>query len=109
MMVEKKYEEISNIFDNPRLAPRAVARALVILYNNQTTEEKYKSETIEKNNSGFAHHHAEIGTRCAKYFLRTGHLEDWMINFWMKRTGVRQYPRIMTYRRQLLEAIKNKG
>jgi len=47
-----------------------VRRALVMLYKQQTSEERMEGQTIERNNLGFNLHDAPFGTRLAERVLR---------------------------------------
>ena len=102
----KNKQDVIDLFNDTRLAPRAVGRALVVLYNNQTSEEKRKKDTIEQNNKGFSSCHADVGTTCAEYFLKNNHLQSWMINFWLGQTRPNSQKRIVKYYRQLILAAK---
>ena len=51
---------------------RLVERAIIVLYNRQTTDEKTTTKTRYLNNRGFSSAHARIGSICAKYIL-SGH------------------------------------
>lgn len=99
-MSDLKREDVVNVFNNERLAPRALAKALVIVYNNQTTDEQESKETKHHNSIGFSSPDANLGSRCATYFLKHKTLQPWMFNVWMKKNskGVR---RIEKYWRQL--------
>ena len=50
---------------------RAVARALVVLYNRQTVDEQQSEETRHLNGIGFTGADAYSGSLTAKYFLKT--------------------------------------
>ena len=104
----KNKQDVIDLFNNKRLAPRAVGRALVVLYRNQTTEEQSKKDTIEHNNKGFSSCHSVIGTTCAEYFLKHDRLQDWMVKFWLGSTTPNSQKRIVKYHRQLIIAAQNK-
>lgn len=99
--------EVISLFDNTRLAPRAVGRALVVLYNNQTLHEKDTKSTSVHNNIGFSSCDAFIGSKCAEYFIKNNRLKDWMVNYWLKKNA-RGTRRIAKYHRQLILASKVK-
>ena len=81
---------------------RAVARALVILNERQTSDERVSENTRHRNGRGFRPAHAKRGTGMAKFFLRTGYLTDKQIEYW--RTPMRDGKmRIEIYAGQLLE------
>lgn len=103
----KTKQDVIDLFNDRRLAPRAVGRALVVLYKNQTTEEQRKKDTIEQNNKGFSSCHADVGTTCAEYFLKYNHLQSWMVNFWLGKPTPTSQKRIVKYHRQLILAANN--
>jgi hypothetical protein len=86
---------------------RAVARALVVLYERQTDDEKSVENTRYDNGRGFRPCHARMGSSMAKQFLRNGILSDKQINYWRvpDRAG---NMRIGIYWNQLIEAAAQK-
>lgn len=86
---------------------RAVARALVVLNNRQTADERRSETTHYKNNRGFSAAHAKRGTSMAKWFLNTGFLTPRQIAWW--RASARGTPRIAMYAEQLLEEAEAKA
>lgn len=86
---------------------RAVARALVVLYERQTDDEKTSENTRHHNNRGFRPCHARMGTSMAKFYLRNGYLTPRQIEYWRKegKEGIR----IAIYWRQLLDAAHRKA
>ena len=82
---------------------RAVARALVVLYQRQTADEQNQETTKYSNGIGFKSCHARVGTSFATQFLRTGWLSDKQIAYARERMKISQYWR------QLLEAAKEKA
>ena len=103
----KTKQDVIDLFNNKRLAPRALGRALLVLYRNQTNEEQRRKDTIVQNNKGFSSCHAGVGTTCAEYFLKNDHLQEWMINFWLGNTSPTSQKRIVKYHRQLILAAQN--
>ena len=88
-------EQIINLLKNNDLA---ICRALVVLYNNQTSD--------DLNNKGFRPCHAYMGTSMAKQFLSRGFLSKKQISYW--RAEGKQGMRIGIYHRQLIEAAAAK-
>lgn len=103
MYVMATKEQIMAVFEDERLAARAVAKALVILYKNQTDDEQRHAETKYSNSIGFTSSDARFGTRCAKYFIKNKNLQPWMVDCWLK-PNARGTRRISKYWRQLLES-----
>lgn len=102
-------EHVLRVFENPAIAKRAVERALVLLYNRQTTDEKHSRHTHYENDRGFNHADAKRGTLHAERCIRYGRITNEQYVYWMKigRGGNR---RIGKYWRQLIEeAEKKKG
>jgi hypothetical protein len=86
---------------NPNYVMNVVGRALVGIYNRQTEHEKVINTTTNSNGVGFAGCDAKGGSLSAKYFLKHKRLETWMINKWLKVSGVSGYPRLCKYHKQL--------
>lgn len=86
---------------------RVIARALIVIYELQTSEEQRSAATRVRNGVGFTGADAEIGTRCAKAAL-AGELKPWMVKIWsgVTRTG---FPKICKYARQLNEVAEQKA
>lgn len=86
---------------------KAVARALVVLNNNQTTTEQRSETTINRNGEGFRPCHARMGTSMAEFYQKRGYLSPKQIAYWrMKdKSGAM---RIAIYWRQLVEAAEAK-
>lgn len=86
---------------------RAVERAIVVLFNNQTFDEQQAADVKYTNGRGFNARDAHYGTIAAKVFIREGKLEDWQIRYWRKRDK-KGNMKIGIYWRQLIEAAKVK-
>lgn len=86
---------------------KAVARALVVLYNRQTEVEQSCDATMGDNGRGFSHAHAFIGCRMAKFYLQRGFLTPKQVAYWRKSTPKRGM-RIGMYWKQLIEAANEK-
>ena len=76
----------------------AVKRALIIIYNNQTEDEKSSAETSKDNGIGFTGADAFILTQYAKWLLEKDYLTEKQLNATRKR--------IVKYTRQILEHMK---
>lgn len=90
-----------------RTNDKAIARALVVLKNNQTADEQASESTRHHNGMGFRPAHAKIGTSMAKFYERTGYLTPKQIAYWRKEG--KQGMRISIYWRQLLAAAHEKA
>jgi len=95
-----------------RTQPRAkqiqfVGRALVVIFNNQTSAEKQSDTTNEDNGIGFTGADAFGGGLTAKYFLKHKTLLDWQFEKWVK-PNTRGVPRIVKYWKQLDAAAQAK-
>lgn len=81
---------------------RAVGRALIVLRNRQTADERSSEQTKHLNGRGFRPCHARMGTSMADFFERRGYLTERQVKYW--RTEMRDgKSRIEIYARQLLE------
>lgn len=86
---------------------RALCRALVVLNNRQTADERCSEATLHANARGWSAAHAKRGTSMANFFTRTGFLTPKQKAWW--RTPVRGVPRIGMYAGQLLEEAELKA
>lgn len=96
----------SDIIDLLMRDDRAVARALLVLNDRQTSDERIAESTKHSNNRGFNAAHAKRGTSMANFYLRNGFLTSKQLAWW--RVEVRGVPRIGIYAGQLLEEAKEK-
>jgi len=80
--------------------PRAVERAMVVLYKAQTLEERLSAQTTKRNGVGFSAFHAELGTEFARRVLGGRRLEGYDL--------ARARKMAKRYTRQLLAAIEKK-
>lgn len=87
---------------------RAVERAIIVLFERQTSDEQNLETTREKNGVGFTGVDGEIGCSMAKFYLRNRYLTIKQIAHWRKpnKNGVM---RIAKYHAQLLAAAKQKA
>ena len=83
---------------------KAICRALVVLYNNQTSEEQQTESTRVNNGKGFSGPDARIGTSMAKFYMSRGFLTNQQLSYW-RRPSKKGTMKIAKYVRQLLEAI----
>lgn len=86
---------------------RALARALVVLNNRQTADERVSEQTKYTNKRGFSAAHAKRGTSMANFYTRTGFLTPKQMAWW--RAPVNGIPRITMYAGQLLEEAEAKA
>lgn len=86
---------------------KAVARALVLLNNRQTTDEQASENTRYLNGRGFRPCHARMGTSMAKFFERNGYLSPKQLAYWRVRDKTGSM-RIGIYWAQLLEEAEIK-
>lgn len=112
-------ESLQEMLDQADEIKRAhiLGRALVVLFNNQTDDEKSKDSTENLNSMGFSGADARTGSLCAKSYLKnkrhaldtnTAPLQDWQVEKWFKK-GSNGYSRICKYARQLNEAAEAKA
>ena len=86
---------------------KAIGRALVVLFNNQTSDEQAIETVRHRNGEGFRPCHAKTGTSMAKFFLKNGYMSPKQIAYW--RVEQKQGMRIAIYWRQLLAAAHQKA
>lgn len=80
---------------------KALVRALMVVYNNQTQSEQAVEATTEQNGIGFTSFDAEMLTSFAKFAIRNGFLTEAQM--------VCLRSRITKYWKQLLQAAETKG
>lgn len=86
---------------------KAIARALVVLNNNQTADEQASGNVRHLNGKGFRPCHARMGTSMAQFYQRTGFLSAKQIAYWRKEDA-KGNMKIAIYWRQLIEAAEQK-
>lgn len=96
-MATTKQEIIALLNKNPK----AIARALVVLNERQTTDEQISEATINQNGRGFTLADARMGTSMANYYTKFGRLSEKQLDYW-KKPNVNGIPRINKYAGQLL-------
>lgn len=87
---------------------KAVARALVVLNERQTTDEQRSQSTRVHNGRGFKPCHARMGTSMAQFYQRNKYLSPKQLAYWRK-LDKRGTMRIACYWQQLLEAAQTKA
>lgn len=107
VIVNNKVWDRDAIIELLKRDDKAVARALVALFERQTSSEQVSSSTHIHNNRGFAHCDAFIMSQYAKFFQSRGYLTQAQIALCRKpnKNGV---PRIAKYAGQLLEVIRER-
>ena len=91
-----------------RTNDKAVARALVVLNERQTSDEQASENTRYRNGRGFRPCHARMGTSMAKFFTKTGFLTTKQVAYW-RRPDKNGGMRIQIYAAQLLEVATDKA
>jgi len=86
---------------------KAIARALVVLNNNQTVAEQRSEATINRNGEGFRPCHARMGTSMAEFYQKRGFLSPKQIAYWRVKDKNGDM-RLAIYWRQLAEAAEAK-
>jgi len=86
---------------------KAVARALVVLYNNQTSSEQASEETRFRNGEGFRPCHARVGTSMATFYMSRNFLTLKQIAYWRHKMKCGNM-RISVYWKQLALAAEAK-
>lgn len=84
-----------------------VGRALVAIFRNQTESEKQSNDTTNVNYEGFSSSDAKSGCITAKYYIKHGTLQGWMLDNWLQPW--KGAPRITKYHRQLNAAAQQKA
>ena len=93
---------------NYQLQMKAVGKALVHLLSNQTSDEERSEYTKYHNGIGFTPADAPIATSMAKWYASKGFLTPKQLRYWTTPAGKLNRPRILKYRRQLLEFAMQK-
>lgn len=86
---------------------KAVARALVVLKDRQTSSEQTAKSTFVDNGEGFRPCHARIGTAMAQFYEKHGYLTERQVAYWRKEG--KQGMRIAIYWKQLIQAAMEKA
>lgn len=87
---------------------KAVARALIVLNERQTTDEQRTQSTRVHNGRGFKPCHARMGTSMAQFYQRNKYLSPKQLAYWRK-LDKRGTMRIACYWAQLLEVAQAKA
>ena len=93
--------------DNVNYVNVVIGRALVGIFNRQTSSEQNTDSTTEDNGVGFAGYDAYSGSLTAKYYLKHKSLLEWQRDMWTKKNknGI---ARIAKYHKQLNEIAEEK-
>jgi len=95
-----------------KVGMHAVGRALVHLFNRQTSDEQAVEDTRYDNGIGFTSADARMGTSMAKFYMKNGFLTPKQVAYWQatkKRDGTSlKRARITKYWRQLCEEAQKK-
>jgi len=81
---------------------KVLGRALVRIYERQTSDEQQSESTELKNSQGFTAFDARLGTLAARQFLETGSIGIKLTAYWLAQDK-NGYPKICRYVRQLNE------
>ena len=108
MQLTKEYIQ-ALLLRKDAVGAKAVGRALVVLLNNQTSDEKSTEATRHRNKTGFTPSDARRGQGMAQFYLKTGFLTPKQLDYWTQpaRTEAGRI-RITKYWKQLLEAAEAK-
>lgn len=87
---------------------KAIGRALIVLRNRQTADERASETTRYHNGRGFRPAHARLGTSMANFFEKTGFLTPKQIRYWRVKMADGN-GRLEIYARQLLEEAELKA
>ena len=98
----------SEIITLLRTNDRAIARALVVLADRQTADERASESTRHDNGRGFRPCHARMGTSMAKFFRARGYLSAKQVAYWRAPMKTGQM-RIEIYAGQLVDAAQIKA
>lgn len=85
---------------------KAVGRALLVLFNNQTEDERATDQTRHSNRRGFTQADAPRMTSMAKFFKAKGYLTARQLAWLRGRRSDRFHSRIGKYHAQLIAAIR---
>jgi hypothetical protein len=103
-------ESLTTMIEQANEAKRQaiIGRALVVIFNNQTENEKTVNQTNQDNGVGFTGADARAGCLTAKFWLKHQRLEDWMVDNWTRKNA-RGTMRIAKYHKQLNTAAEKKN
>lgn len=104
-------QSLQDLLDSKAGTPElqhVIGRALVCLYQRQTSAEQSRNTTDEDNGVGFASCDALSGSRTAKSYMQYGRLLQWQIEAWGRRTS-NGFARICKYHKQLNEVAEAKA
>ncbi len=104
--MEKKLDKeyIVKLLSNSDLA---IARALVVLRERQTFDEREAKDTKYANGKGFTPADARMGVSMAEHFIQHNKLTENQLNYWRKLND-KGVMRIAKYWKQLIEIANEK-
>lgn len=105
-----KQKIIAVLRRNDHVGMHAVGRALVRLYDRQTSDEKATESTQHKNYRGFTKGDGPRGVGMAKFYKSAGFLTEKQLAYWQSDCGGKlKRPRIEKYWRQLAQEAARKN
>ena len=96
-----------NIIDLLAKNDRAVGRALVVLTERQTFDEREAKDTKYQNGVGFTPGDAKMGVSMGQQFAKRGFLTEKQVAYWRKPNS-KGVMRIAKYWKQILDIAKQK-
>lgn len=101
-------ESLRSLIYNPEKQNKAIGKALVALFNNQTNHEKIFNTVETRNKRGFSASDANRGTKDAKFYIENGFLDKSTVDYWMTK-DITKTERIAKYHRQLNDTAIRKS
>lgn len=102
-MIDKAIKE-----NDTRRLSAIIGRALVVLFDRQTQDEKESNDTNRTNSIGFSSSDARQGSITAKTFLKRGELKQFQLDMWTARQA-NGFSKITKYVKQLNEHAVRKA
>lgn len=93
--------------NDPHLLVHILGRALVVLFKRQTASERQVNTVSVDNGIGFTGADGRSGCIGAKYYIKHGSLQDWVVDKWLARNA-KGVSRIVKYHKQLNEAAEER-
>ena len=103
-------DSIRTLLNDPRpeFVMHVVGKALVGIFNNQTSDEQASNQTSKHNNIGFSGSDARSGSLTAKSYLKYKRLLDWQVERWTRIQPKTGYPKLCKYHNQLNQIALDK-
>ena len=89
IVTRKSLQELFSRGDTTSM--HAIGRALVVVFNNQTSGEQHSNEANPRNKKGFTNADAYSGCLSAKFYIRHRKLEHWQIVNWTTNNRLAKY------------------